>query len=142
MTRNRFRLFGRNESRLVPTSEIAARFGLDEPALPAPLKGLATHDLPGGCMYGAANRFNIAGMNSVTQSCPFGGRREPLDLACRAIPALGSGIAEARCDLDVYELALAQASAILVHSSRASGCGSFCTRHSVSIIIVARSAAV
>ncbi len=38
--------------------------------------------------------------------------------------------------------AAAYATAILVHNSRASRCGSFSTRHSVSIIIVARSAAV
>jgi hypothetical protein len=60
----------------------------------------------------------------------------------------GSGTAEGRADqsahgdLDVDERAPAHASAILVHNSRASCCGSFCSRHSVSIVIVARSAAV
>jgi hypothetical protein len=103
---------------------------------------------PSGCVYRAANRFNIVGMNSVTRSCPFGGRREQLDLACRAIPAMGSSIAVGRAgqsahgDLPVEERAPSHASVTLVHNSRASCCGSFCTRHSVSIIIVALSDAV
>jgi predicted DCC family thiol-disulfide oxidoreductase YuxK len=36
IARNRYRLFGRNENCLVPTSSIAARFGLDDPSAEQP----------------------------------------------------------------------------------------------------------